>query len=199
MTKKKLSRDQKRKQKKRKEQARKKRPQRSGPTPFEVMGADDPEYQQRMAEAAAAGEAQMVRIQQVFGVNDEDEIPVAQRETVQTFINYLESRLQLPCVLTGIESMGYFGWEERFDFGFGSQAEYEQMRRELGSYHDRYELAKFEPDIEEDWNFDALVEVRRLDDGKRFAIPLSELRVADKNSDDYVLLNDYSVWIVNWQ
>ncbi len=73
------------------------------------------------------------------------------------------------------------------------------MRRERGSYHDRYELAKIEPDIEEAWDFDALVEVRRLDDGKRFAIPLSELQAADQNSDDYVLLNDYSVWIVNWQ
>jgi hypothetical protein len=197
MTKKKLSRDQKRKQKKRKQQARKKRPQRSGSTPFKVMAADDPEYQQRLAEAAAAGEAQMVRIQQVFGVDDEDEIPVVKRETVQTFIDYLESRLQLPCVLTGIESVGYFDWEERFDFGYGSKAEYEQLRRERGSYHDRYELAKIEPDIEEAWDFDALVEVRRLDDGKRFAIPLSELQAADQNSDDYVLLNDYSVWIVN--
>ncbi len=199
MAKKKLSRDQKRKQKKRKEQACKKQPQKSGPTPFKEMQADDPEYQQRIAEAAAAGEAQMVRIQQVFGVDDEDEIPVVNRETGQTFLSHLGARLQLPCVLTGIESMGYFGWEERFDFGHGSKAEYEQLRRERASYRDRYELAKFEPVIEEEWNFDALVKVRRLDDGKQFEIPLSELQAADQDTDGYILLNDYSVWIVNWQ
>ena len=117
--------------------------------------------------------------------------------TLRTFFNYLKENLEVPCLLTGIESMGYFGWEERFEFGFGSKAEYERVRPERGSYHDQYELKEFAVEIEPGW--DIGVNVRRTSDGKHFTIPLSELEAVEQTSPNYELLNDYTVWIVNWR
>jgi hypothetical protein len=43
------------------------------------------------------------------------------------------------------------------------------------------------------------VEARRTSDGEWFTIPLSELEAVDETSENYILLNDYTVWIVNWR
>ncbi len=91
--------------------------------------------------------------------------------------------------------MGFFGWEERFAFGYGSRDEYEQLKKKQGSYHDNYELIEFEA-IANDW--DILVDVHRIPRRKKFTIPLSELKATDKTSKNYQLLNDYTVWRVNW-
>ena len=92
--------------------------------------------------------------------------------------------------------MGYFGWEERYSFGYGSKAEYQRLRKERASFQDQYELEKFDATLDVDW--DILVNVRRTYDNKRFTIPLSELQAVDETSQDYQLLNDYTVWFVNW-
>jgi hypothetical protein len=92
--------------------------------------------------------------------------------------------------------MGYFGWEERYSFGFGSQAEYQRLRKEHAPFEDEYELKAFDARLEVEW--DILVDVRRTSDGKRFTIPLSELEAVDETSQNYQLLNDYTVWFVNW-
>ena len=92
--------------------------------------------------------------------------------------------------------MGYFGWEERFEFGYGSKAEYKRLRQEQGSYHDKYELRAFDAWVE-DW--DILVNVYRIPHHKNFTIPLSELQAVGKASRNFQLLNDYTVWFVNWR
>ena len=101
--------------------------------------------------------------------------------------------------MTGIESIGYFGWEESFEFGYDSKTEYARLRKERGSYRDQYELEQFEAVIVVGWNSDIVVNVKRTSDGKPFSIPLSELEVVDQASANYTLLNDYSFWVVNWQ
>ncbi|MEW5956531.1 MAG: calcium-binding protein [Chloroflexota bacterium] len=141
-----------------------------------------------------AEDPQFARIMQILGTQ---EIPKIDADTLQTYLNYLKAHLQLPCLLKGIESIGYFGWEERFEFGYGSKAEYESLRREYGSLKDEFELQTFEGEIEPGW--DILVNVRRTSDGKRFTIPLSELEAVDETSENSQLLNDYTVWIVNWR
>jgi len=92
--------------------------------------------------------------------------------------------------------MGFFRWEERFSFGYGSQDEYEQLKKKKGSFRDTYELTEFDA-IADDW--DILVNVYRIPRRKKFTIPLSELQVGDRASKNYQLLNDYTVWRVNWQ
>lgn len=137
---------------------------------------------------------QFERIKQVFG---RDEIPRVTGETLHRYFEYLKVRLACPCMLTGIESIRFFGWEERFEFGYGSKAEYERLRRQEGSYKDKYELREFDAVVDEKW--DILVKVQRIPYRKRFEIPLSQLQAVDKSSGNYQLLNDYTVWYVNWR
>ncbi len=199
MAKKKLSKDQKRRLKKEKKKKRKQRQYSAGPdkrsgqvakTRIGKLKVVDPpplppEY---------SFDEQERRINHVL---DTAEIPPVDAVTLSTYLNYLEAHLQLPCLVRGIESIGYFGWEERFQFGYGSKAEYERLRREFGSLKDEFELKALEGELEPGW--DMMVNVRRTSDGKHFTIPLSELEAVDENSDNAVMLNDYTVWIVNWR
>ena len=126
------------------------------------------------------------------------EIPTVTSPTLHRYFEYLKANLTCPCILTGIESMGYFSWEERFEFGYGSKGEYQRLKRERGSYRDQYELHTLEDaTVDQDW--DILVKVERIPHRKRFTIPLSELQAIDEESDTYQLLNDYTVWYVNWR
>ena len=138
---------------------------------------------------------QSERIKAVFNVS---EIPDVTGSTLRQYFEHLKANLTCPCMLTGIESIGYFNWEERFEFGYGSKDEYQRLRRQRGSYKDQYELRTLE-DATEDEHWDVLVKVERIPNRKRFTIPLSELEAVDEDSDEYQLLNDYSVWFVNWQ
>lgn len=134
------------------------------------------------------------RIRQVFGTK---EIPRVNADTLQTYFNYLKENLDVPCLLTGIESLGYFGWEARYSFGYGDKADYERLRKKEGSYKDKYELSEFDATLDVEW--DILVNVKRIPYRKRFTIPLSELQAVDKTSKNYQLLNDYTVWFINWR
>lgn len=141
---------------------------------------------------AESTNAQFERIKQVFGT---DEIPDVSESTIKIYCEYIKKNLICPCLLTGIESMGFFAWEERFEFGYGSKDEYKQTRQEEGSYQDIYELKEFDA-VAQEWDIE--VNVQRIPHHKKFTIPLSELQSTDETSPNYQLLNDYSVWRVNW-
>ncbi|MGC1374901.1 MAG: hypothetical protein WA821_01675 [Anaerolineales bacterium] len=137
-------------------------------------------------------DAQFDRIKQVFGAG---EIPAVSPSTIKIYFEHIQKNLICPCLLTGMESMGFFRWEERFSFGYGSADEYKQMRQENGSFQDTYELKEFDA-VAYEWDIE--VNVRRIPHYKKFRIPLSELKAQDKTSPNYQVLNDYSVWRVNW-
>ncbi len=199
MATKKLSRNQKRKQKKRKVRQRKQRQGTGSKMPLKVIKQSEEEIERRIAAAAAEYQVQEARIMQVFSVNDEKEIPSVDETTLQIYARHLKAHIQLPCLLAGIESIGYFGWEERFQFGYGSKAEHDRRRKEFGSLDDQFLLEEFNPKLKTDgWSLDIVVTVKRSDDGKRFEIPLSELEAVEEDSDNAVLLNDFTVWKVNW-
>ena len=144
---------------------------------------------------ATKSELQSDRIRQIFGT---DEVPDVTSNTVKIYLEYLQKHLSFPCILVGIESIGFFGWEERFEFGYGSKSEYEKLRKERGSLKDKFELSAM-GDARVEKNLDIVVVVNRVPSRKRFEIPLSELEADDKTSNNYRLLHDYSVWFVNWQ
>ena len=133
------------------------------------------------------------RIKQVFGTK---EIPSVTSKALRIYFGYLKKNLVCPCLLTGIESMGYFSWEARFSFGYGSEEEHQRLRRERGSFRDNYELSTFDARVGE---WDILANVYRIPHRKKFTIPLSELEAVDKESLNYQLLKDYTVWFVNWR
>lgn len=138
---------------------------------------------------------QFERIKVIFNAS---KIPAVIGPTLRQYFEHIKANLTCPCRLTGIESMGYFSWEGRFGFGYGSKSEYQRLRRERGSYKEQYELRTLEDaTVDESWNI--LVKVERIPHRKRFTIPLSELEAVDKDSDSYQLLHDYTVWYVNWR
>ena len=123
---------------------------------------------------------------------DVDDIPEVSRESLERYFAHLKSSLKLPCYLTGIED---FPWEERYVFGYGSEAEYEKLKKKQPSYTDKFNLLNLDEEINEDYGL--LVVVERISDNKKFTLPLADLKAIDEHSKNYQLLDDYSVWFVN--
>ena len=131
------------------------------------------------------------RIANIFG---KEQIPSVSEETLEIYLNYLKQHLAFPCDLTGIED---FPWEEFYILGPGSKQEHEQLRKERPSYLDTFTLITFEED--ESSSQDLLVQVKRISDNKQFVLPLSDLKSTDRRSKNYQMLDDFSVWVVNYQ
>ncbi len=113
---------------------------------------------------------------------------------LQKYYAYLKDKLQISCVLTGMED---FDWEEPYLLGGWSKSEYEKKKKTNPSYTDHFELVKFIDKID-DWK-GIFVKVKRLSDGKVFDLPLWDLKILDKDSPDYILVSDYSSWMTNYQ
>jgi hypothetical protein len=118
---------------------------------------------------------------------------------IQLWYRHLLSRLRFPCGVTGIED---FQWEEFYVVGPGNNTEYRELRKNRPSYRDLFELNAIDVDSYSEWSMfsdDLKAHVRRMSDGKRFILGLSELRATNEQSYDYQLLHDYSVWHVNYR
>ncbi|MBM4387758.1 MAG: hypothetical protein FJ088_08470 [Deltaproteobacteria bacterium] len=131
------------------------------------------------------------RIAEALGVR---EVPVVNEENLLKYRSYLLARLDKETVLTGRED---FEWEEKYVFGYGSQEEYERLKKTNPSYKDKYKLIDIlEEGTEED---DLIALVERLSDKMRFGIGLSWLTTKDKKCNDFQLLDDFATWVVNWR
>ena len=120
-------------------------------------------------------------------------------DALKRWYKYLVLHLVLPCEVTGIED---FQWEEFYVIGPGSAAEHRALRRNRPSYQDVFELTGIEIDAESEWSMfpeELKAHVRRKSDGKQFLLGLSELRATNEHSSDFQLLDDYSVWFVNYR
>ena len=132
-----------------------------------------------------------LRIQEIF--TPEFPEPYKTVETIAYYKSYLKKNLQYPFEVTGIED---FDWEEMYLFTPFLKDEYEQLKKTNPSYKDNFELISLQEKFEE-WK-GILANVVRKTDQKKFAIPLAELVATDKRSRNYMLLDDYSVWFVNY-
>ncbi|MBC8321151.1 MAG: hypothetical protein H8E34_10545 [Bacteroidetes bacterium] len=63
-------------------------------------------------------------------------------------------------------------------------------------FTDKFELISLQKKFDE-WK-GIVANVTRKTDQKKFNIPLAELVPTDKKSKNYMLLDDYSVWFVNY-
>ena len=115
------------------------------------------------------------------------------RATLKKYLKYLKQHVEFPCQLTGIED---FDWEEFYVFGPGSEREYEELKETQPSYKDKFSLIDFVNNLD-DWEAGIFVVVRRESDRKKFVLPLADLKATNKKSQNYQLLDDYSVWFVN--
>ncbi len=131
------------------------------------------------------------RIASIFEMKD---VPSVDIETLERYLDYLKQNLEFPCQLTGIED---FPWEEFYVIGPGSKKEHERLRKTRPSYMDTYDLLSFDDDV--DPNSGIVVNVQRVSDKKKFFLPLADLEATDEKSKNYQLLDDFSVWFVNWR
>ena len=136
-------------------------------------------------------DAQDKRIASVF---DTEEILEVNDETLKIYLQYIKNNIDVECEVTGIED---FEWEEYYIIGPGSKKEHDRLRKTRPSYMDRYKIIKFEDEPDEDHGI--LVNVRRISDRKEFTVPLADLETTDKKNPSYQILDDYSVWFVNWR
>jgi len=125
-----------------------------------------------------------------------EDLPDVSFEMLEKYYQFLSQKLPGNLLLTGQESLGYFAWEEKFDLGYGTQEEYDQLRKQNASYHDKFQLIKFK---NIDSIYGIMVAVLRISDNKKFDIPLADLEACDENSNEHVLIGDYSMWFDNYR
>jgi len=136
---------------------------------------------------------QMRRWEAILG----DAAAGTQEEALDVFFRHLKAKLQLPCEVTGTED---FRWEEPYVLGVWSRQEYKRLKKTQPSYTDKYDLLDIQQEGWSEWimfDEDIVANVRRKSDGKQFDLGLAELRVTDKESPNFQLLDDYAVWLVN--
>lgn len=136
---------------------------------------------------------QIKRVQAIFKVTDEEDM-VVDDENLKKYFQYLNENIGFPCIVTGIED---FRWEEFYVLGPGDKDEYEELKKTQPSYTDHYSILSFDDDYDEDNGI--LVNVQRISDKKEFTLPLEDLEAVDKKSNNYQILDDYSMWFVNYR
>jgi hypothetical protein len=161
---------------------------------MEKLDKHDPHIADIFRRATLEREQQDRRIADIFGTQ---KVPKVTEETLAIYLHYLNQHLEVPCQLTGIESLGCFAWEASYIFGRRRPKEYAQRKKQQPSYTDTYAFLSF---AEEYDPYDGLaVKVKRGSDSKRFVLPLANLKALEKPSNNDQLLDDYVVWFVNWR
>jgi hypothetical protein len=129
------------------------------------------------------------RIAEILGV---DSLAITLK-SLTLYRDHLRKNLDTPCIMTGVEG---FLWKERPVIDYDDKTEYEALKNKQPSYTDIYELKRFEDLIDEVHGI--LVKVKRVNDNQRFILDLASLKGIDETSKNYMLLDDYSVWFVNY-
>jgi hypothetical protein len=161
---------------------------------MEQFDKHDPHLADILRRASLEREQQDQRLADIFGTHT---VPKVTEETLAIYLDYLKQHLEVPCQLTGIESLGCFAWEASYIFGRRRPKEYAQRKKKEPSYTDIYTFLSFEDAY--DPYAGLAVKVKRVSDNKRFVLPLAHLKATEKPSNNAQLLDDYVVWFVNWR
>jgi hypothetical protein len=118
-------------------------------------------------------------------------------DALNAYFKFLKANLKMPCEVTGIED---FNWEEPYVVGGWSHQEYKELKKTQPSFKDKYELLDINQDESSEWMMfddDIVAHARRISDGKEFILGLSELKLTDNKSRNFMFVDDYVVWFVN--
>lgn len=129
----------------------------------------------------------------IASILSSEDVPEVNDTTLEIYLQYLKRNLDLSCEVTGIED---FDWEEYYILGPGDKKEHEELRKTNPSYMDRFKILSLYNDP--DGEYGILVNLRRISDNKNFTLPLADLQTTAKNTMSYQILDDYSVWFVNY-
>lgn len=111
---------------------------------------------------------------------------------LKLYLEYLKKEIKLPCYVTGSDE---FDWEEEYLFSSGRQQEYQKQKINNPSHQDTFEILSFVDEFDAE---DGLkVEVRRVSDDRLFTLVLADLQCTDEESDNYELIEDYSLWFLS--
>lgn len=134
----------------------------------------------------------IARVMKILNVVNEEGMEV-DNENLGKYFGYLNDHLDFSKLVTGMQD---FRWEGYYVFGPGDQKEYEKLKKKNPSYTDKYQILSLE---EYDYDESILVNVKRISDKKKFALPLAELKAVDKDSNNFQLLEDFSMWFWNYR
>jgi hypothetical protein len=134
----------------------------------------------------------IARVMKILNIVNEEDMEV-NNENLKKYFDYLNDHLDFSKLVTGMQD---FRWEEYYVFGPGDQKEYEKLKKKNPSYTDKYQILSLE---EYDYDESILVNVKRISDKKKFALPLAELKAVDKDSNNFQLLEDFSMWFWNYR
>jgi hypothetical protein len=129
------------------------------------------------------------RIAEILGA---DSLAVTLK-SLTLYRDHLRKNIDTPCIMTGVEGLP---WKEKPVFDYDDKTEYEALKKKQPSSTDIYELKRFEDLIDEVHGI--LVKVKRVNDNQRFILDLASLKGVGETSKNYTLLDDYSVWFVNY-
>src|SRR6266436_2342917 len=161
---------------------------------MEQFDKHDPHLADILRRATLEKNHQDKRLADIFGTHT---VPKVTEETLAIYLDYLKRHLEVPCQLTGIESLGCFAWEASYIFGRRRPKEYAQRKKKEPSYTDIYTFLSFAEEY--DPYAGLAVKAKRVTDSKRFVLPLAHLKATEKPSNNAQLLDDYVVWFVNWR
>src|SRR5262244_4043160 len=105
------------------------------------LDTHDPHLVDSLRRASLERAQQDRRIADIFGTHT---VPKVTEETLAIYLDYLKQHLEVPCQLTGIESLGCFAWEASYIFGRRRPKEYAQRKKQQPSYTDIYAWLNFE-------------------------------------------------------
>jgi len=125
------------------------------------LDKDTPHLADVLRRATLERNHQDTRIADIFGTPT---VPKVTEETLAIYLNYLKQHLEVPCQLTGIESLGCFAWEASYIFGRKRPKEYAQRKQHQPSYTDTYACLSFEDAY--DAYAGLAVTVKRVSDGR---------------------------------
>jgi hypothetical protein len=149
---------------------------------MEQFDKHDPHLADILRRATLEKNHQDKRLADIFGTHT---VPKVTEETLALYLNYLKRHLEVPCQLTGIESLGCFAWEASYIFGRRRPKEYAQRKKQQPSYTDTYAFLSFKDAYDP---YDGLaVKVKRVSDGQRFVLPLAHLKALEKPSNNRVV------------
>jgi len=180
--------------KKKKKQKTKKR-QKTGSVTVTNAQSTDQEALKKIIESSSVGK-QYERILDILNVQSEEDA-ILNEGNLKKYLSYLREKIEIPCIVTGIEDLGCFGWEEYYNFGPGDRREYEKLKIKYPSFRDEYLLLEFDDDLDTEEGLYA--HVQRISDKKKFTLTLADLKAVDKKTNNARLLDDHAVWYTNFR
>jgi hypothetical protein len=109
------------------------------------------------------------------------------------YLEYLKQNMIIPCNVTGREE---FPWEEEYLSGSGNKKEYEKLKKTQPSHTQIFQIVRLRDSVSK--NDGILVDVQRLTDKQTFILPLVDLDAIDESSPNNQLLEDYTLWFINY-